>query len=194
MTNFDFNTAGEQRSFDVIPDGTIVTLQMKIRPGGAGDGGWLKTASDGASEGLDVEFTVVDGEFAKRKIWNRFTLSGTKENHATAGDISRRTLRAILELARGINPSDKSEAAQTARKIAGWQDMEGIRFIARLGVLPPRDGYKGKNSINEVITCERQEWKKLEQVAKPAVMATSPSAPATASPPAGAISRPMWAE
>jgi len=29
----DFNTAGEQRSFDVIPAGTIVTLQLNIRPG-----------------------------------------------------------------------------------------------------------------------------------------------------------------
>ena len=70
--------------------------------------------------------------------------------------------------------------------------MEGIRFVARLGVLPPRDGYKAKNSIDEVITCERQEWKKLEQVAPAAKMATPQSAPAT--PPAGAISRPMWAE
>jgi len=48
-TNLDFNTAGEQRSFDVIPANTTVTLQLTIRPGNAGDGGWLKRSADGAS-------------------------------------------------------------------------------------------------------------------------------------------------
>ena len=48
MTGFDFNDAGPQRDIDVIPASTIVTLQLNIRAGGAGDGGWLKNASDGA--------------------------------------------------------------------------------------------------------------------------------------------------
>jgi hypothetical protein len=29
----DFNDVGPQRSFDVIPDGTIAIVRMKIRPG-----------------------------------------------------------------------------------------------------------------------------------------------------------------
>src|SRR6516225_7733244 len=111
-TNLDFNTAGEQRSFDVIPDRTIVTLQLTIRPGGAGDDDWLKRSADKNSEGLNCEFVVVDGEYAKRKLWQLYTLHGTTPGHAEAGEISRRTLRAILESARGIKPSDKSEAAE----------------------------------------------------------------------------------
>jgi len=35
--NLDFNDAGEQRVFDVIPANTICTLQINIRRGGAGD-------------------------------------------------------------------------------------------------------------------------------------------------------------
>jgi hypothetical protein len=192
MSDFDFNTAGKQREFDVIPDGTICTFQMKINPGGAGDDGWLKTASDGKSEGLDCEFIIIDGKFAKRKVFNRFTLSGTTAGHAEAGEISRRTLRAILESARGIRPDDKSEAATAARKISSWADMDGLRFVARLGVVPPRGGYKAKNEIDEIITSDHREWKQPEQVAQPAKMATPQSAPAA--PPAGAIARPMWAE
>ena len=88
-TNFDFNTAGEQRV--VIPAQMICMLQMTIRRGGAGDDGWLKRAADGASEGLDCEFTVVDGLYAKRKLWQLFTLRGTTEGHAEAGRISRDT-------------------------------------------------------------------------------------------------------
>jgi hypothetical protein len=184
----DFNSAGEQRAFDVIPANTICTLQMTVRPGGAGDDGWLRKAADGGSEGLDAEFTVVDGQFAKRKLWQLFTLCGTTPGHAEAGEISRNTLRAILESARGIRPDDTSEAAQAARKLGSWGDLNQIRFVARLGVRPPRDGYSAKNTIIEVITPERTGWTKPEQIT---VAAKTPGG--NAAKPASAIARPQWA-
>jgi hypothetical protein len=58
----DFNDAGDQRSFDAIPAGTIVLLSMTVRPGGAGKDGWLKKSRDGLSERLDCECTVLEGE------------------------------------------------------------------------------------------------------------------------------------
>ena len=64
----DFNEAGEQRSSDVIPAGTIATVQLTVRPGGVGEGGWLRRANDGNSEGLDCEFVLLDGQHAKRKF------------------------------------------------------------------------------------------------------------------------------
>jgi hypothetical protein len=188
-TDFNFNTAGEQRSLDVVPANTICTLQMTIRPGGAGDNGWLKRSADGQSEHLDCEFTVVDGQFAKKKLWQPFTLRGTAPGHAEAGEISRNTLRAILESARGIKPDDKSEAAAAARKVASWGEFDQIRFMARLGVRPPRDGYGAKNTILEIITPERKAWAKPEQIAKPAASAAAPAAP-----PANAITRPQWGQ
>jgi hypothetical protein len=197
-TNLDFNDAGEQRSFDVIPDRTIVTLQLTIRPGGAGDDGWLKrsakrSADGGNSEGLDCEFVVVDGEYAKRKLWQLYTLHGTTPGHAEAGEISRRALRAILESARGIKPSDTSEAAQNARKISSWADLDQIRFVARLGVRPPEGRYPAKNTILEVITPDRlQDWRKPEQIGAKTASSATPASPAT--PPAGAIVRPEWAK
>lgn len=190
-SNFDFNSAGEQRSFDVIPANTICTLQMMIRPGAAGDGGWLARSADGASEGLDCEFTVIDGQFAKRKLWQRFTLHGTTPGHAEAGEISRNTLRAILESARGIKPDDKSEAAQAARKVSSWADFEQLRFVARLGVRPPKDGYAARNTLLEIITPERQTWQRPEQVTIAPNSSKPQQAPAT--PPANAIARPQWA-
>jgi hypothetical protein len=187
-TEFDFNDAGPQKSFDVIPANTTVSLQMTVRPGGAGDGGWLKRSADGASEGLDCEFIVVGGEFAKRKLWQLFTLHGTTTGHAEAGEISRNTLRAILESARGIKPDDKSEAAAAARKVASWADFDQVRFIARLGVRAPQGGYPAKNTIIEVVTPDRKAWAQPEQIAKPAAAASA----GAAAPPAGAIARPQW--
>jgi hypothetical protein len=192
---FNFNTAGEQRN--VIPANTICTLQLTIRPGGAGDGGCLKRSADGQSEGLDCEFVVVDGPYAKRKIWHLFTLRGTTEGHAIAGDISRRMLRAIVESALGIRPDDTSEAAQAKRdgSLSGAQYLDGLRFVARLGVRPPKDGYAEKNTIVEVITPGRREWKQPEQLGrnfnKPSSGATST---ATTQAPADGVPRPKWAE
>jgi hypothetical protein len=194
-TNLDFNNAGEQRVFDVIPAGTIVTLQITVRPGGTGDGGWLKRSANGESEAVDCEFTVVDGQYAKRKVWQLFTLHGTTPGHAEAGEISRKTFKAILESARGFRPDDKSAAAQAARSAAGWQEFNNLRFVAKLGVRPPQGNYPAKNTILEVITPDRQVWKKPEQVAATAAASNSGTpqqAPAT--PPANAISRPQWAE
>jgi hypothetical protein len=196
MTTIDLNTAGEQRSFDVIPANTILTLQIKIRPGGAGDGGWLRRASDGASEGLDLELIVVDeGPYKGRKLWQLLTLSGTKPGHADAGKISLSTLKAIVESAKNIRPDDTSEAAQAARKIT-WQDLDGVRFVARLGVKPPEGSHPAKNTIGEVITPGSQTWRQPPQLDRESfTKPNSETAPlGTTQAPANAVARPQWAD
>ena len=96
--------------------------------------------------------------------------------------------------AHGIRPDDNSEAAQAARKVPGWGAFNNLRFVAQLGVRPPKDGYPAKNTILKVITCERQMWKKPEQIQTQADTAATPQAsPTPAAPPASAIARPQWA-
>jgi hypothetical protein len=191
--DFDFNKDGEQKTFDVIPDGTVLTVQMSVRPGGAGTDGWLTRAKDGNSEHLNCEFLVVDGTFARRKFWNRYTVIGG--NHEQAIEISRKALKAMLESARGIRPSDESEAAKLARQTKGWGDFDQLRFVVRVGVEAARGDFPAKNTIREVITPERQAWTKPEQIdrdltGKPAA-GVAASAPASA--PANTITRPQWA-
>jgi hypothetical protein len=191
MSTFDFNTAETQRSRDVIPPDTIATLHLNIKPGDTGDGLWLKKSKDGTSEGLDCEFIVVDGEHAKRKFWARFTVAGETDGQKQAVDISRRTLRAVLESARGINPDDTSEGAKTARQVQGWGDFDGIRFLGRIGVEPTKGQYGPKNILHEVITPDRKNWRPVEQVAaKPNGAARHAAA---VPPPAAEIVRPQWA-
>jgi hypothetical protein len=191
---YNLNAANEQRTFDLIPANTIVTLQLKIRSAGAGDG-WLSKAADGASEGLDCEFIVVDGPFAKRKLWQRFTMHGTTPGHAEAGEISRATLRAMLESARGVRPDDNSDAAQKARTVSSWGDFNDLRFVARLGVRAPQNGYAAKNTIAEVITPERQAWKQPEQIQGNTLSTSSSSTAGTpAATPTNAVARPDWAK
>jgi hypothetical protein len=200
MTNIlDLNTADKQRDLDIIPDGTICTVQMTVRPGGVGDGGWLKRSkpnkNGNCSDGLDCEFVVTDGPFAKRHFWQLFTLDG-QDIQPIAGEISRRHLRAIVESARGIKPDDESDAAKAARRLTGWGDLNKLRFVVKIGVEPPQNGYKAKNKIDQVITPDRQDWKQIEQIAQSTNGAAAPTAAPnaqSAEPPAGQIVRPEWA-
>jgi hypothetical protein len=199
MSNpFDFNDAGEQKGFEVIPDNTIVTVQMTIKGGGTGPDGWLTHAhtEKGDSDYLNCALTIVEGDHAKRKIYQNYTVSGTTQGHIEAADISRKALAAMLESAHGIRPDDKSEAAQKARRVAGWGDFDGLRFMARVGVRPPQNGYAAKNVIKEVITPDRHGWKKVEQIDRSqlANTPTASTAPQASQPAVNPIARPDWAK
>jgi hypothetical protein len=198
--DFDFNNAPTQRSFDIIPNGTIATLHVTVRAGGASEGGWLTPSKANDSVGLDLELTVVGGKYAKRKFWTRLTVAGDTPGHAEAASISRRLLRAMLESARNIRPDDNSAAAMQARRVDGYGDFNNIRFVARIGVQLPQNGYPAKNVLQEAITPERADWRPAEQVGnQPSAATMAPTAPAAAAPtpqaaaPVGSIKRPAWA-
>lgn len=183
----DFNTAPEQRTMDLVPDGTVVTVQMTVRPGSSGDGGWLKRSKNGDSEALDAEFTIVDGQYAKRRFWTLFTVAGTTEGHAKAAEISGGKIRAILESARGVRPDDTSPEAAAKRRIATWGDLDGLRFMTKVGIEKGRDGYRDKNTLGDVVTPDRKGWAKVEQITQAAVTTAPPQAAAPAT------SKPAWA-
>lgn len=192
----DFNNAPSQREMGLIDDGVVAVVHMSVRPGQAGDGGWLKRSKEGESQGLDCEFTVVDGLFAKRKFWKLFTLEGVNEGHAKAGEISGSQLRAILESARGVLPDDKSDAAKAARQVDSYGDFDGLRFIAKIGIekAAPGSGYKDKNVLDAAITPDRKAWVKVEQDLRTAKAAASIGN--TLAPPAASqqtIQKPNWA-
>ncbi len=189
---FDFNNAPEQREGGLIADGTIAVVHMTVRPGSAGEGGWLKRSKDGSSQAMDCEFTVVDGPFAKRKFWSLFTVEGTSEGHAKAAEISASRLRGILESAKGIRPDDESDTAKAGRRVTSWGDFDGLRFVAKIGIekAKPDSGYKDKNTLDAAVTPDRKAWVKVEQVKVPGV--ASPSIAAAAAHSNGAA-KPSWA-
>jgi hypothetical protein len=195
MSAFDFNTATEQRSFDTIPDGTVAVIQLNIRAGDAGPTGLFKRSKTGEAEGLDAEFIVFDGPYAKRKFFGFMVLSGTTDGHAQAADISRSRLRAILESARGIKPTDVSETAKKAR-VAEYDDFDGMRFMGKIGVEPAKDGYKAKNVLASVITPDMKGWHPIEQLDRSQLDArkTSKADSAEGGASSNAIVKPAWAK
>jgi hypothetical protein len=188
----DFNNEGPQRSFDPIPADTILEVNLRIRPGGFGEGGWFKRSKSGDSAALDCELTVIAGEHRGRKIFDLMTLEGTTEGHAQAAEISRRKLRAILESVRGVHPGDSSEAAAKARRLDSWADLDNVRFVVKVGVEAAKNGFAAKNFIKVVVTPEQQAWRQLEQEQRPAAGGNVTQAAKPATTPA-AIARPSWA-
>lgn len=181
---FDFNTAGS----NLIPDNTLCAVQMDINKGDVGDDGYLTDAKKGGSKHVACVFTVLDGPYTGYKIYVSYTVQGTTPGHETAKRMSRDTFRQMVESARGIKPSDESETAHKARTVSGFQDLDGLRFLVRVGVRPPENGFKAKNIIQEIITPDDGDWKQLEQVG------LTPSGASSSSTTSNVIARPDWAK
>ena len=203
MSNFDFNEAEPQRAGggSLIPDNTIALVVVKIRPGGTGPGGYLKGSSTGA-EMLDLEFTIDGGDFDRRKLWSNYVTSGVTEGHEKAANITRSRLRAMLESARGIMPSDTSPDAIAARRANGWGDFDGLVFCAQVGIEqgalkdkmagPQSERWDDKNVIKAVITPDEPHYIAPTPQAKAAAAAqgaANTNAPAATQ----AAAKPSWA-
>jgi len=95
-----------------------------------------------------------------------------------------------LESARGIMPNDQSDTAKATRRIDHYGELNGLRFIGRIGVQPAQNGFKAKNTLDLVVTPDRQGWQPVEQVAVKQ-NAQESAAPNAAEP--ASVKRPAWA-
>jgi hypothetical protein len=192
---YDYSDAPAQRGDDLIPAGTIAALELTIRPGNAGDGGLLTRSKAGDCEMLDIEYVVIDGLYARRKLYERLVLAGITDGHAKAVEISRSKLRAMLESARGTKPDDTSAEARKART-AELGDFHGLRFLAKIGVEKGKaraDGagdYPDRNVLAVIITPDKKDWRQLEQIPAQQRLPLSVEQPTAPAP----IARPAWAQ
>jgi hypothetical protein len=167
---FNYSDAPPPRDFELIPDDTIATIVMHIRPGGAGEDSILKRSAKGDCEMLDIECVLADGLYKGRKFWEYLIVEGgTTDGHAKAIEISRSRLKAILDSALGLDPNDKSDKAQAARTVS-YKDFEGMTFIGKVGVEKggpkkdsPGENWPDKNILAGVITPDKKDWHPVEQ-------------------------------
>ena len=147
----DFNSA--QSNTNVIPKGTIAKVRLTLRPGGFDDasqgwtGGWARRATTGAVY-LDAEYTVLEGPYARRKIWSLIGLYSPKgPDWANMGrglvrdDVLRELIYTnreftgaeaqTLGLATYCDENPRERAFAIARQIAG-KNPHAIRAAKRL--------------------------------------------------------------
>lgn len=172
--NMDFNGAEAQdAAFDLIPANTLVKVSLTIRPGGAGPEGWLTQSRTSSALYLNTEAVVLEGPHARRRIYTRIGFKGKSVNERgedTYANRGRALIRGILESARGIKASDQSEVARTARMIRSLGDLNGLDFVAKVGVEKDRNNPDdaGRNVIKAAIGPEHAQYA--------AVMGAAPSA------------------
>ena len=132
----DFNDA---RNTSIMPKGEIVKVRLTIRPGGHDDPaqGWTggyATRGDSGAVHLNAEFTVLEGPYARRKIWWNYTVPGGKvddKGGSKGWNIAKATFGAMLDSAFGLDWNDFS-AANAKRQSQGLKQLDGITFAGRL--------------------------------------------------------------
>lgn len=205
MSNWnDFNDAEQQPSFDLIPKGTVVKLRMTIKPGGHDDpeqgwtGGYASESFDTGSVYLACEFVVLEGEYAKRKLWSNIGLHSAKG--PAWGNMGRSFIRAVLNSARGVAPQDNSPQAATARRIRDFSELDGIEFAARVDVEKDTKG-ENRNVIKQAIEPDHRDYAaamgRPGYAAPPAPKSSVTPAQTTAQPPQRAqapATKPAWAQ
>ena len=202
---FDYSQAPDPRDLsELIPHGTVATMQMRIRPGNVGEDGICKRTKAGDAEYLDSEFVLVDGPYAKRKVFDNFMLAGTTPGQQEMVQTNRGRLKKILESAHGIRPGDASERARKVYS-ASLKDFDNLIFIARIGVRkggPKNDGsgesWSDKNVLLGAIGPEQKEWRPVEQPppfnggGAGATATSSAAKPANSTPGSAPIAPPSW--
>ena len=198
MSYFDFNDANEQSSFDLIPKGTPVRVRMTIRPGGFDDpsqvwtGGYATRSDSTGSVYLNCEFAVMEGEYARRKMWSLIGLYSPKGPEW--GNMGRAFVKAILNSARGVHPGDASPQAQNARRIAGFVDLDGIEFLGKVDWEKDQNG-QDKAVIKQAIQPDHKDYAALMGAPRaPAPSAATPNAYAQATGRGPVTGRPSWAQ
>lgn len=201
----DFNSA--QSNTNVIPKGTLAKMRLTLRPGGFDDpsqgwtGGYAKRGATGAVY-LDAEFTVLEGPYARRKVWSLIGLYSPKG--PDWANMGRSLIRGILNSARGVPDKDNSPEAQARRRINGFGDLDGLEFVARIGIGQDTNG-EDKNEIRAAVTPEHRDYATLMgTIAAPVAMTAAQgyasaqphSAPQPRQPAAapGGAGRPSWAQ
>lgn len=193
----DFNDA--KQVTNLIPKGTLAKVRLTIRPGGYDDpsqgwtGGYATRATSGAVY-LNGEFTVLEGPYARRKV---FTLIGLYSPKGPDwANMGRALVRGMLNSARGISDKDTSPQAQAARRINGFADLDGLEFVARIDVGTDVNGEE-KNEIRSAVTPDHKDYAAVMRAGGPSpTPGPQPAAharPATAPRPAAGI-RPSWAQ
>ena len=190
----DFNDAEQQNDFDVIPKGTIARLRMTIKPGGYDHpdfnwtGGYATQSFETGSVYLSCEFVILEGPFAKRKVFSNIGLYSPKGE--TWGQMGRSFIRAMLNSSRQINPQDQSPQAVAARRIQGFHELDGIEFVGRIDVEKDSKG-EWRNIVKFAVEPGASEYVQSPK-AVPATPVSRPAAPAAK--PTPATNKPSWAQ
>lgn len=145
----NFNDAEEQTGLDLIPTNTIAKARLVLKAGNDPNDPAITHGKNGETAYLNCEFVIIEGPYARRKIFEKIGVQGTDR----WVNMGKAHIRAILESARNISPKDVSDAAIDARKISSFEALNGLDVVIKIGIERDKNGvYPDKNRILSIIT------------------------------------------
>lgn len=144
----------------LIPANEIVRAIVMVKPGDFqldeyGPGQWFKASQSTKAKWMELEFTIIGGQFDRRKFWDRVFVDGDKlgsSNIPEAKEIGLRTLRSLIDSANGLSSDDMSPEAQQKRSIPGVGALNGVEICAKVGVKKGTNGYSDQNKLVAALT------------------------------------------
>lgn len=145
----DFNNAEPQNRFDLIPANTIAKARLVLKAGNDSVDNFVTRSKNGDTAYLNCEFIILEGEHAKRKIFDKIGVEGPDK----WVNMGKARIRAILESAKNIQQKDLSETATKARQIDSFEELNNLDVVIKIGIEHDKSGqYQDKNRILSIIT------------------------------------------
>jgi Protein of unknown function (DUF669) len=122
-TTFDATTVDPATGFELFPIGKYVVQLV---------GSEMRPTKDGGGQYLWLEFDVLEGPLAGRKLFDRLNLVNAS---AQTVEIAQRTLSAICHATGRLQVQDSA-------------DLHLIPMIADVSIKPPKNGYGESNKVH----------------------------------------------
>lgn len=170
----DLSQEQEQKSaYGPVPSGSRVLVRLTIeKPKYASrDDELVAMAKTGLLQ-LFCRLEVAAGSYEGVAWYENITLPSRAQNiRLTEGQQKAcgsggRTLRAIVEAVRCVDPKDKRPEADRKRVLNSWSDLDGREFPARLGISKePYEGRDGRlywsNTLGRILPCTDKEYQEI---------------------------------
>ena len=144
---FNYADAPAQRDYsDLIPHGTLAFAILKIAPFNL-DQGLIETPSKSSeAKFLNAELTICSGRHDKRKIFTRIGVSGS-DKYVNMG---RSAIRAILEVGRGANGQNNTQAyyISDATGRDDYMQLDGLKVAIKVKEEKGSEGFPPKNDVS----------------------------------------------
>lgn len=170
----DLSQEQEQKSaYGPVPSGSRVLVRLTIeKPKYASHDDELVAMAKTGLLQLFCRLEVAAGSYEGVAWYENITLPSRAQNiRLTEGQQKAcgsggRTLRAIVEAVRCVDPKDKSPEADRKRVLNSWSDLDGREFPARLGI--SKEPYEGRdghlywsNTLGRILPCTDKEYQEI---------------------------------
>jgi hypothetical protein len=157
--------SGGGSDFELIPDSTIVRAIITIKPNAVtmpefSNTPIFKASQTTSAKWLEVEYTIIGGQFDKRKFWqNHFFDGDAKDDSGVSKSkkIGLQWLKSVVESHNNISALDASSQAQAVRQIdmqkGGVASINGMNVCVKIGIEKSNDPmYSDKNRCKIILT------------------------------------------